>query len=59
MASPQQQQTSFIPTEILYLDVRKNPTGSIFYHQILQTPYVSERNFELIIKHIVDIGIHP
>jgi hypothetical protein len=59
MASPQQQQTSFIPTEILYLDVRKNPTGSIFYHQILQTPYVSERNFELIIKHIVDIGSHP
>jgi|GEM_PF-2033954 len=55
----QQQQQAFIPTEILYLDVRKTQSGSIFYHQALQTPYVSEKNLESIIKHIIDIGDHP
>ena len=61
MVSPQQQQQqqSFKPTEILYLEVRKHSDGQVFYHEMLQSPYQSEVGFREQIKKIIKNNGHP
>jgi len=59
-SAPQQQEGfSFKPAQILYLEVRADSEGKLFYHEILQSPYKSDSEFKALIKKIIKHNGHP